>query len=1093
MKLKVILPELVFSKGRVGRNPISHLARRSFAGETLVTGFQSKRTKGWLLEFDNDLPPILVVRSGKAIPEGYTHVLRGDLDEGADENDLSSAKWERHPALESAAASLDQKNRIDSVVRSWEGAFRIIEEDPKAKTIGMRRPQVGALYAILSHWSLGNERATIVMPTGTGKTEVMLATVLHTAQSKTLIVVPTDALREQIADKFRDLGLFRKREYKALAERALYPAVCTLMHKPRDPSEVDAVFAAANVIVTTAQIAGTCHEVVQDRMRALTSLLIVDEAHHAAAPTWRSFLDEFTGKVLQFTATPFREDGAVLEGRIIYEYPLRQAQDDGYFKQIRFVPVVEFDSKNADEVIAKTVVDVLKRDADKPHVAMARVDSIARAGEVLRIYEQYSSFSPVAIHSKLSAQERREIKAAVQAGQHRIVVCVDMLGEGFDMPELKVAAFHDIRKSVPVTIQLVGRFTRARDDLGDATVIANVAEVDIIHELQSMYSQDPDWNQLLPDLAEHLIGREKGLKEFFEHFPAIDGEVPFELIRPATSMVAYSAEEPSWQPDNYASGLPNIDSYEVFVPRINRRENVVAIVMAKQKSLKWAPVESIKNLEWSLLVAAWDPESKMLFINSSENEGTYEKLARALIGGSATLVDSDTVFRSFARVTRLALQNVGLTQLLGRNVRYTGRMGCDVEAALPTGELQRSVKSVLSGTGFRDGERVGVGASRKGRIWSHERGTLYDLVRWCKNIGRDLVDESLDPSAILALTLKPKFVDTPPVSVPIMIDWPEYVFLEAEAMWQVRAEGVEVLIDEAVLELESHEASNLDFLVTLHDKTTKYSFSMGSEDGQSKFEIERLSGPGVEIGRGRKDPDYRQLEAFLSEHPPFYWFGDGSVLEGTLLTSTSIDTPPFAKARIEAWDWSGVELSRESQKEEKRRDTVQGRTIENLVDTGKYDLVFDDDGSNEIADVVAIGPLDGSGNAEELRVEFYHCKYVKESERVGNLYDVCGQAVRSLKWLYSAQKKDDMFVHMLRREQRRTRKSKNSRIELGSEQGIRKLQSISRSCRVSFEIAIVQPSISKKGVSEEELRLLGAADDYLRSTFGVKLRVVGSD
>jgi hypothetical protein len=36
------------------------------------------------------------------------------------------------------------------------------------------------------------------------------------------------------------------------------------------------------------------------------------------------------------------------------------------------------------------------------------------------------------------------------------VVCVDMLGEGFDLPELKIAAFHDIRKSLAVTCNLKG-------------------------------------------------------------------------------------------------------------------------------------------------------------------------------------------------------------------------------------------------------------------------------------------------------------------------------------------------------------------------------------------------------------------------------------------------------------------------------------------------------------------------------------------------------------------------------------------------------------------------------------------------------------
>ncbi|MFZ4461545.1 MAG: DEAD/DEAH box helicase family protein [Patescibacteria group bacterium] len=69
----------------------------------------------------------------------------------------------------------------------------------------MRNPQIGALCSIISHNSISDSVATVVMPTGTGKTEVMLASLIALRQKTILVVVPTDALREQIANKF--LGL----------------------------------------------------------------------------------------------------------------------------------------------------------------------------------------------------------------------------------------------------------------------------------------------------------------------------------------------------------------------------------------------------------------------------------------------------------------------------------------------------------------------------------------------------------------------------------------------------------------------------------------------------------------------------------------------------------------------------------------------------------------------------------------------------------------------------------------------------------------------------------------------------------------------
>src|SRR5207244_10672262 len=131
-------------------------------------------------------------------------------------------------------------------------------------------------------------------------------------------------------------------------------------------------------------------------------------------------------------------------------------------------------------------------------------------------------------------------------------------------------------------------------------------------------------------------------------------------------------------------------------------------------------------------VVVWAPEQSLLFINSSSNAGEYKALAEAVAGETATLIRGQEVFRTFAGVNRLTLQNVGLTEQLGRNVRYTGRMGADVESGLSELQRRRALKSVLSGTGYEDGKAVTVGASRRGRIWSRSRDHVDQWVAWCK-------------------------------------------------------------------------------------------------------------------------------------------------------------------------------------------------------------------------------------------------------------------------------------------------------------------------------------------------------------------------
>jgi superfamily II DNA or RNA helicase len=139
---------------------------------------------------------------------------------------------------------------------------------------------------IHGHWTTTDGTATIVMPTGTGKTETMLSILVSMSCPRLLVVVPTDALRTQLAAKFLTLGLLK--DMRVVAGSALYPIVGMLMHSMTSVDSVDAFFERCNVVVTTAQIAGRCGGAVQERIAHQCPYLFIDEAHHVAAATWHA-------------------------------------------------------------------------------------------------------------------------------------------------------------------------------------------------------------------------------------------------------------------------------------------------------------------------------------------------------------------------------------------------------------------------------------------------------------------------------------------------------------------------------------------------------------------------------------------------------------------------------------------------------------------------------------------------------------------------------------------------------------------------------------------------------------------------------------
>ena len=218
--------------------------------------------------------------------------------------------------------------------------------------------QLGALHAILAQRTLEtDEPITIVMPTGTGKTETMLATFAHTP-AQTLVVVPSDALRTQIGTKFATLGILPL--VKVLQGEFLCPVVGLIKSGIKNAEDCNELLDACNVLVSTAAAITASSDEALSRLADRCERLFVDEAHHVAAKTWRTIAERFSERfIVQFTATPFREDGMHLGGRIPYAYPLRLAQKHGYFAEINYRSILSIG--RADQSIAAAAVDQLRR------------------------------------------------------------------------------------------------------------------------------------------------------------------------------------------------------------------------------------------------------------------------------------------------------------------------------------------------------------------------------------------------------------------------------------------------------------------------------------------------------------------------------------------------------------------------------------------------------------------------------------------------------------------------------------------------------------------------------------------------------------
>lgn len=1088
---EVFLPAQYSMDGKVLGNPVRQLRRPEAACRCEVRRYPRGQNR-WLVTRE-DGNKILVVPRMLTLPADVDEVLLipgGVLpvDREALRKLDGKTRWLKPACFPIEGSPEVRDGRCSEARSSWRDEFRYKKERRENGEIverGLRTPQTGAVHAALAHWTLSEEPATVVMPTGTGKTETMLALLTDQQLERLLVVVPTAALREQTAAKFETLGVLVKSE--VIGSTVMYPIVGALEHRPRTPDEVEEYFRCCNVVVTTMGVVSGCPDNVQRKMAEMCSHLFIDEAHHIQAPTWEKFRRFFADKtVLQFTATPFRGDGRHVDGEIIYNFPLRKAQEEDYFRPIDFLPVRQYRSDLADEEIARAAVGRLEQDLGEglDHVVMARTSSIARAEKVHEIYQQVAAaYAPLLVHSKMSVGESREVLRKLREGESRIVVCVNMLGEGFDLPELKIAALHDAHKSLAVTLQFIGRFTRAKDGIGKAAVVANVADAKIAESLRQLYSEDPDWNNLLPMLSESATGREVRRSEFLGGFVDAPTDIPLQNILPKMSTVVYRTRCADWRPDEVRDVVNETRLHHG--PTINQGQNVMLFVTREREPVSWGFVRGIYNTVWDLYLLHWDSTRNLLFINSSNTGSLHEDLAKAVAGEGAERIRGETVYRTLYGIDRLVLMNLGLNSSLSRAVRFTMHAGANIREGLAEAHLHNKYKTNLFGRGFEYGEKASMGCSYKGRIWSHRTARdVSEWVEWCHQVGEKLLDETISVEDILDHVLIPQEVVERPPLVPLAIDWPDEFLQRSEEVIEVDVDGELVPFYEAGIELLNHEAEGpLRFRVFTERNSVNYEMRFTEEGVQ--YEPANDGYVDIVVSRRRQT-----LPGRFGEEYPIVWFEDGALLLHDLLIPASTGArSPFDRKRIETWDWSGVDLKKESQRVEKRSDSIQYRVIDELLrgdESPDYDIVFDDD-TREAADIVAIKVED-----EHLIVHFFHCKYSGEATagaRVNDLYAVCGQAQRSVYWRGDVQR---LLSHLRRREGARLRKHEVSRFERGD---FALLDDISRSAPFltpEFKIWIVQPGLSKEGASMDQLDLLAVTELYLRETHAIELGVIAS-
>ena len=329
----------------------------------------------------------------------------------------------------------------------------------------------------------------VQMPTGTGKTMVLAELVKRLMMKdegiRILIVAHRRELIEQIKATVKRMGLNADNQLSVINNQTII---------------VESIQTISRRIAT---------------IEFAPSLVVIDEAHHALAKTYKMMWDAWPdARFLGLTATPCRLNG---KGFTDLFDVLVQSWDIPTFIKEKWLATYDFVSIKADSRTQQLISSLKKRGADGDY-QVKEMDAVLnkrpsierlyncvmefacnRKGFVYAInidharsiaeYYQSQGVNAVAIDSHTPVKERERIISSFRSGGLQVLVNVDIFSEGFDCPDVEFIQLARPTLSLAKYLQMVGRGLRPSKGKTNCMIIDNVG----LYRVFGLPSQIWDW------------------------------------------------------------------------------------------------------------------------------------------------------------------------------------------------------------------------------------------------------------------------------------------------------------------------------------------------------------------------------------------------------------------------------------------------------------------------------------------------------------------------------------------------------------------------------------------------------------------------
>ncbi len=954
---------------------------------------------------------------------------------------------------------------------------------------GFRRAQIGAIHSIAGHFANRTDPAIITMPTGSGKTAVLIASAFVLQAYRVLIITPSRLVREQIADE--TAKLITLKEAGAVSQDIPLPNVKSTSHRITSIEQWEEL-RNYDVVVATIQSISPEYDQIPEPPQDLFDLVLVDEAHHAPARTWQAILDHFSSaKRVLFTATPFRQDQKEIKGRFLFTYDLRDAYTDGIFGDISFQPVVPKDGETHDEAVARCAELQFQsdREAGFAHHLMVRTDGVLRAKELSELYERITQLRLSIITGSKSLRYVKRVIKQLNEGELDGIICVNMLGEGFNFPSLKIAAIHAPHKSLSVTLQFVGRFARtAGVDLGPATFLAIPS--DIMIEAERLYDKSAIWQEKIHNLASIRVNQELETREVLQSFQEVESS-------PYLSDLSLYVLEPYYHVKVYQLAMAidieqEIDfpsGFQIVYHGLSHQHSSSIYITRKVTLPRWTTDDRLSNVQSDLFIFYFEPQTNLLFVCASQrSEGIYEELIDSFEYAVPRPLPLVRLNKALNDLTSTEFFNVGMRNRVSSNTSESYRIisGSNADRSVLKSDSRLYHRGHAFGRAIDKGNSVTIGLSSASKIWSNKSSQLPELISWCTKLAERINShripvtnsglDYLDPGE--ELTVLPHNI--------IAVTWPLSIYRRSMMTNFMNGAGrnVRTLLLDFDISIDQEDSNEDSIMVEIKFEDVTYRFTY-SFNTYRYFEPASANEPDIYVENERSS---FPLIDYINQELLLFFTSDLSQIEGSNIFRTPEEPIlPFDDQAIELVNWADydVNIRREF---DKPGDVEDGKCsihtgLARILSESNANIVYYDHGTGEIADFICFKAYE-----QRILISLYHCKKSAGTEpghRLEDLSELTSQTVKSVTWASK-----NRILESIRR--RFNGNIGGHTFVIGDLDNLERLLHEAPPSSIDFEFVLVQPGLKKDGVTLELSNMLASASDYLLRGNYKAIRVMAS-